>query len=225
MLGKRHIPTHLALVQSYENLIIVPILHKVGWFRNMLPQIIPTSPCRTSRGSQYSWPILTIQCYLLRRKRNCKPCLQIWFLFVCLFFHLWAYTVKKKKKLKRRKIHVSNKILVDLNNEHSVCCSITINKEDLYGLMHYYIWNGRANFKYWLLTRMKDLLCFLTGHTFGEKVRVIWHHRGSAFESLQEKWGRMREREKMTSRNSRRRGSGFSRVLLWEPVRKWGFNM
>ena len=30
MLGKRHIPTHLALVQSYENLIIVPILHKVG---------------------------------------------------------------------------------------------------------------------------------------------------------------------------------------------------
>ena len=79
----------------------------------------------------------------------------------------------KKKKLKRRKIHVSNKILVDLNNEHSICCSITINKEDLYGLMHYYIWDGRANFKYWLLTRMKDLLCFLTGHTFGEKVRVI----------------------------------------------------
>lgn len=48
-----------------------------------------------------------------------------------------------------------------------------INKEDLYGLMHYYIWGGRANFKYWLLTRMKDLLCFLMGHTFGEKVRVI----------------------------------------------------
>ena len=94
--------------------------------------------------------------------------------FVCLFFFsLMSIHGKKKKKLKRRKIHVSNKILVDLNNEHSVCCSITINKEDLYGLMHYYIWNGRANFKYWLLTRMKDLLCFLTGHTFGEKVRVI----------------------------------------------------
>ena len=139
MLGKRHIPTHLALVQSYENLIIVPILHKVGWFRNMLSQIIPTSPCRTSRGSQYSWPILTIQCYLLRRKRNCKPCLQI-----CLFvylFSLMSIHSKKKKKLNRRKIHVSNKILVDLNNEHSICCSITINKEDLHGLMHYYIWD------------------------------------------------------------------------------------
>ena len=141
-------------------------------------------------------------------------------------FHLWAYTVKKKKqknkKLKRRKIHVSNKILVDLNNEHSICCSMIINKEDLYGLMHYYIWDGRANFKYWLLTRMKDLLCFLMGHTFGEKVRVIWHHRGSDFEFLQEKWGKVRGREKMISRNGRRRGSGFSRFLPWKPVRKRG---
>lgn len=83
-------------------------------------------------------------------------------LFVC-FSLMSIHSKKKKKKLKRRKIHVSNKILVDLNNEHSICCSMIINKEDLYGLMHYYIWDGRANFKYWLLTRMKDLLCFFNG--------------------------------------------------------------
>ena len=99
-----------------------------------------------------------------KKKLQTMPSNLVLFLWVFFFFfQLWAYTVKKThtKKLKRRKIHVSNKILVDLNNEHSICCSMTINKEDLHGLMHYYIWDGRANFKYWFLTRMKDLLCFV----------------------------------------------------------------
>lgn len=110
--------THLVLVQSYENLIITSIFHKVGSFRNKLPKVIPTSPCRTSSGSQYSWPILIIQCYLLRRKETANHA----------FESVFSLLSKHSKKLKGRKIHVFNKILVDLNNEHSTCCSMTINK-------------------------------------------------------------------------------------------------
>ena len=110
--------THLVLVQSYENLIIISIFHKVGSFRNKLPKVIPTSPCRTSSASQFSWPILIIQCYLLRRKETANHA----------FESVFSLLRKHSKKLKGRKIHVFNKILVDLNNEHSTCCSMTINK-------------------------------------------------------------------------------------------------
>ena len=99
-----------------------------------------------------------------KKKLQTMPSNLVLFLRVFFFFFSYEHTQLKKnthkKKLKRRKIHVSNKILVDLNNEHSICF-MTINKEDLHGLMHYYIWDGRANFKYWFLTRMKDLLCFV----------------------------------------------------------------